>query len=665
MRIGIEPGTVVSHYQIVGRLGAGGMGEVYRALDTTLGRTVALKVLPPHLVRNEERTRRFVQEARSASSLNHPNIVTIYEIGQAPLTAVDGTDTPGSDPIHFIAMELVEGVTLKEKIHDEAASLRTLLAHIAQAAEGLAKAHAAGIVHRDLKPENIMVSADGFAKVLDFGLAKLTLPQDSDAHTRTMPVPGDTGEGVILGTVAYMSPEQVQGKAADHRSDIFALGTILYEAATRRRPFAANSDVEVMHKILHDKPEPVVEINPAVPAELRRTIRRCMAKEPERRFQSMKDVAIELAEIVEEFEQLSLASTSSSSQSGTAVSPMARPVSTRWKGVLALIAILVLGGVLFGVQQWLQPYPDGAAHRVTNDLSDYQGLSTTRDASVIAALKSDTKTSLVMTRVDDSTPGTPLASGGSSRLRDVAVSRSGAIVYGFSTGNRADIAVLDTPQSTPRVVTRGGENFGPSISADGRTIVYSSEGADSPPHVFAVDADGSNLRQITRGTGESDVSLSADGRTIVYSAGAGNEIWVQPLQGGAPRKLTDRVSGLGHLSPDGRHVLFLEWQPAERTAVHLKVVPADGGEAVLDIPWASGFDFRWHPDGERITFRRLVRGVNQLFALPVSGGAPTQITSFPAGTFGAYDWTADGGLVLIRTETTSDVVLISDWRRSR
>src|SRR5688500_1258428 len=336
MRIGIEPGTVVSHYQIVGRLGAGGMGEVYRALDTTLGRTVALKVLPPHLVRNEERTRRFVQEARSASSLNHPNIVTIYEIGQAPLTAVAGMETPGADPIHFIAMELVEGVTLKQKIHDEAASLRTLLSQIAQAAEGLAKAHAAGIVHRDLKPENIMVSADGFAKVLDFGLAKLTLPPDaSDANTRTMPMPGDTGEGVILGTVAYMSPEQVQGKAADHRSDIFALGTILYEAATRRRPFAANSDVEVMHKILHDKPEPVAEINPGVPAELRRTIRRCMAKEPERRFQSMKDVAIELAEIVEEFEQLSVASTSSTSQSGSGISAVTPLVPTRWKAAMA------------------------------------------------------------------------------------------------------------------------------------------------------------------------------------------------------------------------------------------------------------------------------------------------------------------------------------------
>jgi Tol biopolymer transport system component len=664
-----------------------------------------------------------------------------------------------------------------------------------------------------------------------------------------------------------------------------------------------------MHKILHDKPEPVAEINPAVPAELRRTIRRCMAKEPERRFQSMKDVAIELAEIVEEFEQLSIASTSSSSQSGSGISAVARPVTMRSKAAMALIAVLVLGGTLFGVYQWrqararpdgpvafesmkiqpltssgrvmfppaispdgkyvayvtrqaglysvwmrqvatgtdvrivpeqpaqisalvfspdgnylyyssagegranyiyswlfavpsvgggqprkvvydvdtavafspdgsriafgrgvptrrenhvivanadgsaertlavfprygnvprpvwhpdgtkivtaavdlnpgwdvapmeidvasgalrrigktrrfeisdlaflpdgsalliaaadaetareqvwLQPYPDGAAHRVTNDLSDYKGLTTTRDASVIAALKTDTKTSLVLSRVNDSTPGTPLASGGSSRLRDVAVSRSGAIVYGFTTGNRADIAVLDTPQSNPRVVTRGGENFDPSISADGRTIVYAAEGADTPSHLFAVDADGSNLRQITKGAGEGEVSLSADGSTIVYSTAVGNEIWVQPLQGGVPRKLTDRANGPGQLSPDGRHVLFLEWQSAERTAAHLKVVPADGGAAILDFPWASGFDFRWHPDGKTITFRRLVRGVHQIFALPISGGDPTQITTFPAGTIAAYDWTADGGLVLIRTEITSDVVLISDWRRVR
>jgi serine/threonine protein kinase len=352
MPTALEPGARLAHYVIAGRLGAGCMGEVYKAQDTVLGRSIALKVLPLHLVRNDERMRRFVQEARSASSLNHPHIVTIYEIGQAPVTP-PGADGPGdAAPIHYIAMELVEGVTLRTKIHDEKVGLRTLLGYVAQAAEGLAKAHAAGIVHRDLKPDNIMVTAaDGFVKVLDFGLAKLTPQADGTDATRTIGST-DTADGIILGTVAYMSPEQVQGRSADHRSDVFAMGAILYEAATGRRPFSADSDVEVMHKILHDKPEAVADHNPGVPAELRRTIRRCLAKEPERRFQSMKDLAIELAEIVEEYDQLSAATSSSSRATSDVLVAPAHQASGLSRGLLVL-AILVLAAIAFGGYRYL------------------------------------------------------------------------------------------------------------------------------------------------------------------------------------------------------------------------------------------------------------------------------------------------------------------------
>ncbi len=243
------------------------MGEVYKAHDLELERTVALKILPPDLVKNDERVRRFVQEAKSASSLNHPNIVTIHEIGQAQL---DGNEKP----IHYIAMELVDGMTLRRKIHDGDTDLRTILSYCAQAADGLAKAHAAGIIHRDLKPENIMVTRDGFAKVLDFGLAKLSVKKSSDTGSEATAVRHDTREGALLGTVGYMAPEQVQGKPVDHRADIFSFGCILYEAATKRRPFEADSDIDVMHKIMHDKPAPIDEINPQAPAELRRVIRR-------------------------------------------------------------------------------------------------------------------------------------------------------------------------------------------------------------------------------------------------------------------------------------------------------------------------------------------------------------------------------------------------------
>src|SRR5580765_7178192 len=206
-------GDGISHYRIVAALGSGGMGEVYLAQDLTLERSVALKVLPPRLVHNEERLRRFVIEAKAASSLNHPSIVTIYEIGSGTIER----DGDGSPPIHFMAMERIDGHTLAELIHTDKEDLRRLLGYLAQAADGIAKAHGAGIVHRDLKPSKIMVSRDGFAKVLDFGLAKLTESKaaDEDASVAPTRTGEHTGAGTVMGTVGYMSPEQVQGRPVD------------------------------------------------------------------------------------------------------------------------------------------------------------------------------------------------------------------------------------------------------------------------------------------------------------------------------------------------------------------------------------------------------------------------------------------------------------------
>ncbi len=351
----LHPGSNVGHYHVISALGAGGMGEVYLAQDSKLERRIALKVLPQEVVKNEERLRRFVQEARAASSLNHPHIVTIYEIGQAEVRDEDGQGPSGA-PLNYIAMELVAGRTLRDEIHDARTDLRTLLRYLAQAAEGLAKAHAAGIVHRDLKPDNVMIASDGYAKVLDFGLAKLTELQgkagdDGTSESRT---PTRTVEGTILGTVGYMAPEQVRGRPVDHRADIFSLGCLLYEAATRRRPFMADSDVETMHQILNVNPPSVDEVNPDVPAELRRLIRRCLAKNPEQRLQSMKDLAIELREIVDEFDSLS---TSASSQVSIAGAGAGLPAATRvarwplWAGFGAAILVGV-AGLSFGMWAW-------------------------------------------------------------------------------------------------------------------------------------------------------------------------------------------------------------------------------------------------------------------------------------------------------------------------
>ncbi|PYQ50030.1 MAG: serine/threonine protein kinase, partial [Acidobacteria bacterium] len=223
------------------------MGEIYQAEDLVLGRRVALKILSPELFDRAESVRRFVQEARSASALNHPHILTVYEIGQKE---IDGLT------IHFMATELVEGTTLREEIYLRRTPLRRLIGFLIQTAEALAKAHASGLVHRDLKPENVMVSADGYAKVIDFGIAKLAEPRtvaepESDSVTMTR-------EGNLLGTVGYMSPEQVEQKSVDHRSDIFSFGCIVYEAATRSRAFEGDSNVDILYKILRESPPPIV-----------------------------------------------------------------------------------------------------------------------------------------------------------------------------------------------------------------------------------------------------------------------------------------------------------------------------------------------------------------------------------------------------------------------
>ena len=229
-------GRSLAHYAVVEKLGEGGMGAVYKARDERLDRFVALKVLPADKMSDPERRRRFTQEARSASALNHPNIVTIYDIGHA-------------DGVHYIAMEYVAGRTLSELIGRRGLPLRKALSLAAQIAEGLGKAHAAGIVHRDLKPSNIMVTPDGLVKILDFGLAKLVEaaePPGDAAATMTMTRTPATEEGVILGTVAYMSPEQAEGKPVDARSDIFSFGSVLYEMLSGRRPFEGETKASTM-----------------------------------------------------------------------------------------------------------------------------------------------------------------------------------------------------------------------------------------------------------------------------------------------------------------------------------------------------------------------------------------------------------------------------------
>jgi TolB-like protein len=281
--VALTSGTRLAH-RIVSAIGAGGMGEVYKTRDTRLQRDVAIKVLPRDFASDPERIQRFEQEARSASALNHPNILTIHDVGR-------------EGEIVYFVMEWVDGQTLRELLAGGRLPLRRALDLCHQIAEGLAKAHAAGVVHRDLKPENVMVSADGFAKIVDFGLAKLTEVRApaTDALTRTV----GTTPGVVMGTFAYMSPEQASGRPVDYRSDQFALGVLTYELTTGTRPFARPTAVQSMAATIEDEPEPIDRLNPHVPARLAAVVARCLAKDPVERYESTRDLARDLKELRE------------------------------------------------------------------------------------------------------------------------------------------------------------------------------------------------------------------------------------------------------------------------------------------------------------------------------------------------------------------------------
>jgi serine/threonine protein kinase len=597
-------------------LGTGGMGEVYLATDESLERNVALKILPPRLVKDGERVRRFITEAKSASSLNHPNIVTIYEIGQDRVRGSEpgGTLEPASEPLHYISMELVAGETLGQKIHEEKTDLRTLLGYVAQAAEGVAKAHASGIVHRDLKPGNIMVSKDGFTKVLDFGLAKLTEKQpDSDQDQSDAPTKAAiTGAGVLMGTVGYMSPEQVQTKTVDHRSDIFSMGCILYESATKRRPFVAPTQVEVMHQILRERPTPVEEINPEVPAEVRRIIKRCLAKSPDQRFQSMKDLAIELREVCDEYESLPSAGANTASISSGAL--RARP-STRRNEFFGMAVVGVLGaaGLAFGLYSLLgQRAPAADAGSRAQDLT--LSVLISRDDLSEAVLSNDGRYLAYVTSRDD---------------------RSTLNVRQVRTGS--DVQILQ-PQEY--------QIHGVSFSPDGDYLYYQNQDPDTPAYsaLFQVASLGGTPRKIFFDI-DTAAGFSPDGSRVCFRRGMpqikADTLVIADIETRQEKELV-RIQAPEHFvsapawSPDGRNVA-VSVQSAEggiRSWVSVIDV-ASGRQETVGSPGAfmRVSDVGWLADGSAIILAGFVAGApsSQIYRLAYPAGDTRRLTNDLSG----------------------------------
>jgi len=281
-------GKTLSHYRVLDQLGAGGMGEVYRAEDTRLKRQVALKVLPPEMAENPDRLRRFQREAELIASLNHPGIVTIYSVEE-------------DEGVHFLTMELVSGRTLDELVPTAGMKLEAFLEVAVPLVQALAAAHDKGVTHRDLKPANVMVTSAGQVKVLDFGLAKLRIAEDTTDQT-LMPTEALTQEGLIMGTIPYMAPEQLEGRPVDHRCDIFSAGILLHEMVTGERPFKGESSASLISAILRDLPRSITETRSDVPRQLDRVIQRCLQKDPERRYQTAKDLRNDLEDLPAELQ---------------------------------------------------------------------------------------------------------------------------------------------------------------------------------------------------------------------------------------------------------------------------------------------------------------------------------------------------------------------------
>jgi Tol biopolymer transport system component/predicted Ser/Thr protein kinase len=520
-------GQTFDHYTIIETLGEGGMGIVYKALDSHLDRFVALKTLRTSAAANDERKRRFAQEAKAASALNHPNIIHIYDIGNA-------------NNIDFIAMEYVQGKTLDQLMGRHALPINEVLTYAIQVADALDAAHGAGIVHRDLKPSNIMVTERSLVKVLDFGLAKLT-EHPTPPHpfrpdeTVSFDLPPESVEGAIMGTPAYMSPEQAQGGVLDGRSDIFSFGLILYQMVTGRLAFEGNSPVSILTQILRDEPQLPTSVSGQVPAALERIILRCLRKEPNRRHQHMSEVRIALEDLRNE---------SISGQASPGAAGRAKRMR-RWSrpGVLASGAALVV--ILAGVAWWLRgriATPDPALTPLTSDA----GLST-----------------------------------------DPAISRDGKfLAYASDRAGKGDLDIWVRQvggERTIQLTNDPADDSEPDFAADGTRIAFHSERQGGG--LYVIPTLGGTEQRVAEGGRRP--RFSPDGSLIAYWVGVpelkaraiSSRVYVVSTNGGTPRAIQpDFTARWPEWTPDGKNLLFLGTKtPNDLNSYTWWMAPVDGG----------------------------------------------------------------------------------------
>jgi len=582
------PGSRLGPYEILVALGSGGMGEVYRARDQRLGREVAVKVLSDEFSTDPDRRKRFEQEARSASALNHPNIVTIHEIGTADSTT-------------YIAMELVDGRTLREVLHSGPLPTRRLLDLAFQIADGLAKAHSAGIVHRDLKPENVMVSRDGVVKILDFGLAKLIKPvSDDGSHVPT--TTNQTKAGTVLGTVGYMSPEQASGRPLDFRSDQFSLGAIFYEMATGSRAFQRGTAPETLTAIIREEPESPAALNPAIPAPFRWILERCLQKDPEERYASTRDLARDVKSIREHL-------TDSSQVSGEIVRPAETGKSSTAGrrlvrvaiSVAALAAAAAAGALLHGSLAKSAP-------------PSYQQITFGSGTIRAARFAPDGQTIVYSAGWD----GKPLK-------------------LFLKHQSSPDSLPLDLPSANLLGISPSGEM---AIAMD----CVSNHPGICRGTLARAALTGGSPRSVEEGIQDAD--WSPDGSEMLIARDVGGKARIEYPRGKVLYETSGHVS-YARLSPRGDQIAFLDHQFPLDDAGTVAVIDLAGKKKTLTGNWASEHGLAWAPSGKEIWFSATEAGANRsLYAVTLSG--KLRVVARVPGGLKLHDIAKSGRVLLTR-----------------
>ena len=595
--VALTAGTRLGPYEVLAPLGAGGMGEVYRARDTRLGRSAAIKVLPEALSAETGRLRRFEKESRAASSLNHPNIVTIYDVGTMDSRA-------------YIAMELVEGKTLRELLNTGPVPLRRLLSLTAQIADGLATAHEAGIVHRDLKPENVMMTKDGFAKILDFGLAKLThAGEDAAAESRLPTLTRGTEPGVVMGTAGYMSPEQASGRALDFRSDQFSFGSILYEMVTGKTAFLRSTAAETLAAIIREEPEQLGSTTPSVPVPLRWIVERCLAKEPQERYASTRDLARDLARLKD-----GLAEASGSGPSLAAAPP--RPILRRWP-VAAVLGLLI--GVGIGVF---------TVHRPPERPPVYRSVSSRRGAITSSRFAPDGQTILY----------TASFQGEEARI--------------FSTR-------LGSPEWGPLPLPAASLV---SISDSGKLLMALTRGETQT--LAEVPLAGGAPREIFEGPAKGDAFVRADfapgGESLAVIAVAGDRDRLEFPMG---KVLYDPKPGVGlrnpRFSPNGDRIAFFEEEAGDYSS-SVAVVDRMGKKTTLSRNWGDAINLAWNPKTGEVWFSARETGASSgaLILHAVSPSGRQRVVLGGPGIVVVDDISREGRVLLKRVDLASNMICL-------